>query len=282
MTKKDTLQIWFDLLKTGFNRKLPQDPVSGVRSGSRSINLGLLKPYLKRHWRKEIVGAVAILFTALLAFPLPLITRFLVDKVILGKHLEWLIWAVLGLAAVKGISYAAGMVEQYTFSRLQANVTVDLQETLLNHTLALPKAFFDDKEIGYMMSRVSSDVNGLTWFFSQTAVYIFTHILRFIGGIIFLIILEWRLALATLIVLPLLVFVVKIFTNRMRALSHQSMERRARMNSRFQETLSSIPLIKSFTSEKHESQRVIDEVREVQQISMEQTVLGSVANSVLI
>jgi len=274
------LHFWFDLLRSAFNRKLPQDPLSKERVDLRKVKLDLMLPYLKRHWKTASAGVVAILVTALLAFPAPLITRFLVDQVILGKHLEWLIWAVLGLAAVKGFSYAAGMVEQYTFTRLQMNVSLDLQQTLLSHTLSLPKAFLDGKEIGYMMSRVGSDVQGITWFFSQTAVYLFTNLLRFLGGIVFLLILEWRLALVTIVVLPLLVLVVKIFTTRMRALSHHSMERHARANTRFQETLSSIPLIKAFTSEKHETQRVMDEVKAVQEISMEQTVLGSVANSI--
>lgn len=130
-----------------------------------------------------------------------------------------------------------------------------------------------------MMSRISSDVQGMGWFFSQTAVYIFTNILRFIGGLIFLFVLEWRLALISLITLPLLVFIVNLFSGRMRALSHHSMEKRARVNTRFQETLSSIPLIKSFASEKEETERVIDEVRDAQELTMEQTVLGSVANA---
>lgn len=274
------MHSWFDLLRSGILRDLPDDPVSGLRSGNKKVNWKLLTPYLKRHWKKGIVGAVAILLMALLAFPAPMITRFLVDKVILGKHLEWLLWAVLGLAGVKGLSALSGMVEQYVFSRFQLDVSVDMQETLLGHTLQLPKTFFDDKEVGYLMSRVVSDVQGLTWFFSQTVVYIFTNIIRFIGGIVFLFVLEWRLALVTLIVLPLLVIAVRAFSKRMRILSHHSMEQHANVYSRFQETLSSIPLIKAFVSEEQESQRVISQVKTAQRISLEQTVIGSIANSV--
>jgi ABC-type multidrug transport system fused ATPase/permease subunit len=265
----------------GFSHKLTKDPLSSGRVDNGVNDLTLLKPYLKRHWKKGVVGTIAIIFTALLAFPQPLITRFLVDKVILGKHLEWLLWTVLALAAIKAISAVSGMVEQYAFSRFQLAITLDMQHTILDHTLQLPKTFFDDKEIGYLMSRVVSDVQGLSWFFSQTVVYIFTNLLRFIGGIVFLFFLEWRLAIATIIVLPLLVFSVNEFSKRMRILSHNSMEQNANIYTRFQETLSSVPLIKAFVSENQESERVIDSVKTAQTISMEQTVVSSVANTVI-
>ncbi len=273
------MNLWVELLRSSFRRKLPADPISGTPPVFKPGNLKFLKPYLLKNLKTAALGAAAIILSALLAFPTPLITRFVVDEVILGKQLQWLVWAVIALAGVKLFSYAASMVEQYTFSRLQMNVSLDLQHKLLDHTLSLPKAFFDNKEIGYMMSRISSDVQGMGWFFSQTAVFIFTNILRFIGGLIFLFVLEWRLALISIVTLPLLVLIVNLFSSRMRALSHQSMEKRARVNTRFQETLSSIPLIKSFASEKEETQRVIDEVRSAQELSMEQTVLGSVANA---
>jgi len=275
------LQFWFDLLKSGFSRRLPEDPISGKPAGTKKVNLTLLKPYLKRHWKKASVGVVAIIVTTLLAFPIPMINRYLVDEVILGKRLDMLLWTVLALAAAKGLSVLAGMAEQFIFTRLQMDVSLDMQDSLLSHTLQLPKSFFDDKEVGYLMSRIVSDVNGLNWFFSQNMVYIFTNILRFIGGVVFLFILEWRLALVTLFAIPFLVIVVNAFSKKIHTLSHYSMEQHARVSSRFQETLSSIPLIKAFVSEEKESQRVINEVRSAQRISLEQTVLGSVAGSLI-
>ncbi len=270
---------WVELLRAGLNRQVPVDPVSGKKTVLNKENLKFLIPYLKKNWKLATIGAVVIILSALLAFPTPLITRFLIDEVILKKQLQWLIWAVVGLAGVKLFSYASGMIEQYVFSRLQMNVSLELQHSLLDHTLSLPKAFFDQKEVGYLMSRINSDVQGLTWFFSQSSVYLFTNVLRFIGGLIFLFILEWRLALVSIVMLPLLVVIVNLFSTRMRALSHHSMERHAKVYSQYTETLSSIPLIKAFASEEKESDRLIEGIRSSQEISMEQTVLGSVANT---
>lgn len=274
------LSIWLNLLRSGLGRRLPEDPVSGILSGTRKVNWALLAPYFNRHWKKGMIGALAILVTTALGFVTPLLTRFLVDDVILAKRLEWLVWAVLGFAVVKGLSSLGSMLEQYLFGHLQTDVSVDLQRNLLDHTLKLPKAFFDDKEVGYLMSRIVSDVQGLTWFFSQTVVYIFTNIIRFIGGMVFVFLLEWRLALISIIVLPALVLSVKVFSRSMNILSHQGMEQNAAVYTRFEETLSSIPLIKAFVSEKKETERVVGEVKTAQRISLEQTVVGSVANAI--
>lgn len=223
---------------------------------------------------------VVILSAALLAFPMPMLTRYLVDNVILGKRLDLFLWVVLAIVAVRLLSSAVGMAETYIFTRLRNDVSLDLQRSLLDHTMALPKAFFDNKEVGYLMSRVSYDAQGITWFFSQTTLNIFSNIIRLIGGAVLLFFLEWRLALISILVLPLLVLVVRAFSGRMRALSHQGMEQHASLTSRFEETFSSIPLIKSFTTERRESERVIDQLRTTQQISLEQSVTWSVISSV--
>jgi len=270
------MNFWIDLFKSGIKRTAPEDPVSGEVSKGGFSNLKYLKPYLSRHWQKLLLGTVIVLVSTGLAFPGPLINRFLIDNVILARRMDLLAWTVLALVGLKLLSYGVGMAQSLVFTRLQMDVSLDLQQNLLEHTLSLPKVFFDNKETGYLMSRVSSDAQGLTWFFSQSTVHILSNIIRFIGGVVFLFVLEWRLALVTLLVLPFLVIIVRAFSRRMRILGQNAMEKRARVNSRFQETLSSIPLIKAFTSERRESQRVVDQIAESQTLSMEQTVVGSV------
>jgi len=276
------MQTWFDYLKAGLSRTVPKDKLaSEEKSGDTRSRLRSLQPYLARHWRKGVVGAVLILFVTLLGFPQPLIYRFLIDDVLLAKRLDLLPLAIILLGGVKLLSTGAGIVQQYYFTRFEQNVMLDLQKNLLDHALHLPKAFFDDKETGYLISRLSSDVWGLRWFFSSNIIYIISSVFSFIGGVVFVFYLEWRLGIVALVVLPLLVISARYFANRMRALSHHGMERYANVMQRLEETLSSVPLIKAFTSEGRESNRVIAGVSASQQIEMEQTAVGSMANLAL-
>lgn len=274
------MRYWLHLLRAALFRRLPEDPLDGKTSKGDFTSLGLLKPYLKRHLKSVVVGVVIILGNALLAFPMPLINRALVDKVILGRRLDLLLWVVLAIVVVKVLGSAASMAQTYIFTRLQNDVSLDLQRNLLDHIMELPKAFFDDKEVGYLMSRVSNDAQGITWFFSQTMVNILSNVLRFIGAAVFLFLLEWRLAMITILALPLLAVIVRFFSPHIRALSHQGMEQHANVMSRFQETLSSIPLIKAFTTEQKESERVVEELKTSQRIYLEQNVAWSAISSI--
>jgi ABC-type multidrug transport system fused ATPase/permease subunit len=202
----------------------------------------------------------------------------LIDKVILGKQLSLLLGAILLLAGVKAANMVFGMLQQYVFTRFEQEVLFDIQQALFDRILRLPKAFFDAKETGYLMSRLLGDVGGLRWFFSSTLVYIFTSVLRFAGGTVFLIYLNWRLALAVLVVLPLMFFAARFFGNKFHVLSHHGMERQAEVYQSVQESLAQTSLIKAFATEKRTLNTLMGKLRASLQLGMEQQTLGAVAN----
>ncbi|MBI5303645.1 MAG: ABC transporter ATP-binding protein [Chloroflexi bacterium] len=273
------MTTWLAYLRQGLARTSPADRLAG-RGGyaGAKANLKNLQPFVARHWRQGALGALLILFNALLAFPDPLIYRFLIDDVILGRQLNLLVIALGLLAVIKVFAMASGTLQQFFFTRFEQQVLLDIQRDLLDRTLRFPKSFFDDKEVGYLMSRLLSDVQGLRWFFSSTLVYIVTNVLRFIGGVAFLFYLEWKLALVTLIVLPALVFAVRYFSAKLRVLSHASMERQANVTRTMQESLSATALIKAFASEKRTVAQVMEQLNAARQIAMEQMTVGTLAN----
>ena len=276
------MKSWFAYLKGAFARRLPDDKLAaGPKNDRLRSNLKNLVPFMKRHWPKGALGALLILLTSLLAFPGPLITRYLIDKVILGKQLSLLLGVILLLAGIKAAGILFGLLQQYFFTRFEQEVLLEIQQTLFDRTLRLPKSFFDSKETGYLMSRLLGDVNGLRWFFSSTLVYIFSSVLRFAGGTVFLIYLNWRLALAVLVVLPLMFASVRFFGGRLRVLSHHGMERQAEVYQSVQESLAQTSLIKAFAAEKRTLNTLMGKLRASLQVGMEQHTLGSLANLVI-
>ena len=271
------MNSWLSSLKQGLRRRLPEDRMRTAPASTRA-NLENLRPFVARHWRKAVLGAVLILVTALLGLPAPLITRYLVDQVILAGRADLTLGAAVLMAAVVGGGMLAGTLQRYYFTQYEQSVLLDIQQALLERTLRLPKAFFDDKETGYLMARLMSDVDGLRWFFSGTIVYLFSSVLQLIGGVVLLVYLEWRLALAALVVLPGLVLVVRYFSGRMRILSHQGMEQRARVSQTMQETLSATGLVKAFATEKRTVGKIMDAWQGRMQIALEETAVGQLAN----
>jgi ABC-type multidrug transport system fused ATPase/permease subunit len=273
------MNTWFTYLKQGLSRELPEDRIAG-REGYAGLkaNLQNLRPFAARHWRKGVLGALLIFFSSLLDFPQPLVNRYLIDDVILGRQLSLLVGAVLLLAGVKVLEMLASLLERFYFARFEQEVLLDIQHDLLDRALRFPKSFFDDKEIGYLMSRLSSDVQGLHWFFSSMLFLIISNILRFAGGVVLLLYLEWRLAIVALVILPGLMVGVRYFSRKTRVLSHQGMEQQASVSRRMQESLSATSLIKAFVSEKREVDRMMSELRAALQISLERLAVGSVAS----
>jgi ABC-type multidrug transport system fused ATPase/permease subunit len=270
---------WFEYLKRGLSRRLPEDQLAGQSSQrSQRISLNHLRPYLKRHWHKGLFGGILVLTSALLALPQPLITRYLIDNVILAQQLNRLLWVILLMGVLKVLAMACGALQQYFFTQFQQVVILDIQSDLFDRTLNFPKAFFDAEETGYLMTRLSSDVQGLSWFFSSSMISIVTNIIRVIGGIVLLFYLEWRLALVSLVVLPGLVLLVRYFSNKVYILSHHNMEQQAQVSRQMQESLSATSLIKAFSSEKQTLQRIRTEWQTAIQIVMEQATIGSLAN----
>ena len=273
---------WFKYLKSGLSRELPEDRIGGQASrGSLKTSLKNLHPFIGRHYRKGAVGVLFIMVSSFLGIPQPLIMRYLVDDVILSRQLGLLAIAILLLAGILLAEKLTGLLQQFYFARFEQEVTLDIQQDLFSHVLRFPKAFFDEKQTGYLMSRLSSDVEGLRWFFSSTIVYIISNILRFAGGVVLLFYLEWRLALGVLLIIPGLVLCIKYFSKKVHVLSHQDMEQQGNVTSQLQESLSSVSLIKAFSTEARTVKHFITQLKESFHISLEQTTVSSVANLVI-
>ncbi len=269
---------WLEYLKKGLSRPLPDDRLA-QRGGYLSARASLrnLVPFMARRWRIALLGSFLLLLGSGASFLQPLIIRYIVDDVILAGNLSLLLGGLLLLAGVKGVGVLSTLFQRFSFARFEQEMLLDIQHDLFHRTLHFPKSFFDHQEVGYLMSRLSPDVAGLRWFFSNTVVSILGNLLRFVGGVAFLVYLEWRLALAALIALPALAVSVRFFARKVRALSHQTMERQAHISRQLQESLSAIPLIKAFVSEDHEVERMTQNLREAAQLSLESTAVSSAA-----
>ena len=278
----ERMDSWIDYLKRGLARKTAGEELPGA-GGQAKIrnNLKNLYPFALRHWRKGALGGVLILVASLLTFPQPLIFRYLIDSVILSSRADLLMGAVLLLLGVAILEKLANLWQEFYFARFEQEVLLDLQNSLVERALHFPKSFYDRQETGYLMARLSSDVQGLRWFLSSGVVHLAGNALRFIGGLVFLLYLEWRLTVAVLIILPGLLFCIRFFASKIHLLSHQKMEQEARVQSRFQESLSSLSLIKAFSREMQTLGRLISEIKRGRQLSLEQSTLHSVASLII-
>ena len=275
------MRTFLQYLKQGLKRQMPEDRIAAEAGRRLKERLRRLLPYLRRRWGRAVLGAGIVLGASLVALPVPLITRYLIDRVILGKQIGLLAGAVALLVASKVAGSLFSGWQSYYFAKFEQEMLLEIQEDLIDRTLRLPKSFFDEKETGYIMSRLLGDVHGLRWFFSATIPQMAASIVRLVGGGAILVYLKWQLAAAALATLPLLVWAVKYFSRKLRHLSHHGMERHAEVTRVMEETLSTSSLVKAFAAEKKEVGKIMTRLRSAFQINMEQNTVSSAAGTAL-
>jgi ABC-type bacteriocin/lantibiotic exporter with double-glycine peptidase domain len=276
------MRQWLINFKKGLSRDLPKDAF--LNQAIRPDFKGTLKefwPFIRQHWREGLLGLFFILAASLLAFPQPLITRRLVDKVILDRQLDLLLATLFLLVGIGLAEKLSAMLQEFTSSRFEQHVLLGIQNRLFEKVLSLPKSFFDDQKTGYLISRLSSEMQGLRFFFSSTVVLILTNLIRLAGGIVFLFYLEWRLALMASAILPFLFIFIRYFSRRTHVLSHHGMENQAKVTSRLAESISSISLIKAFSSETRAAAGFFSDLKGAFQIYLEQSAISSAAHSLI-
>jgi ABC-type multidrug transport system fused ATPase/permease subunit len=273
------MKIWLKYLKQGLTSRIPQDRI-GDGSDQPGIKESLknLVPYVKPRWRKGSCGIFLIVAAALCSFPAPLITRYLVDEVILSRQLGLLAGALVLLACFLIAEKLMRMLQELYFTRLEQEVTLDVQQDLIDRVLKFPKQFFDNHQTGYLMSRLTEDVDGVRWFFSNTIVHLCSNALRFAGGVCLLFYLEWRLAGVVLILLPALAWGVRFFSNKLHHLHHRNMEQKAELGGDLQESLSESTLIKAYASEQHTAKRLLSGWQRLFKTTLQQTTVASLAS----
>ena len=219
--------------------------------------LGFLRPY----WLKGLFAFLFMLFAVGLQLPMPFLTKYLIDKVLVMKSFRILNIIGFILIGVLLLRIVSIYLERYFLATFRGRVMFDLRMAIFNHTERLRLSFFYNKETGYLMSRLSGDVSSVQGLLADTLVSFLQNILMFIAGVAATIYIHPKLAFISFSILPFYGLSVWIFNKRIRDMSYELREDFAQMNKDLQELLSGITVIKAFTGEIYGSLRLMRSVK---------------------
>jgi ATP-binding cassette subfamily B protein len=171
---------------------------------------------LAPYWKTLILSAVLLLARAGLGLIPPLLQRAIVDEVIGLRdltHLGVLAGLLLGVYALRELTRAADL---YIRHAVGERFILDLRVRLYTYLQRLSLSFFERTSTGELMSRVTSDVNALENFVTHGSALTAVDLLRLVGSIVVLLLLDWRLALLVLLPVPLLAVALRYFNTRIR------------------------------------------------------------------
>lgn len=240
-----------------------------------------LASFARPYRGKILLAFLCILITSLSQLILaPLSGQ--VAQVFAQKNLSALSWFLLG---VVGLFFVKGLF-QYGQSLLLGDVNLriitDIRERLYSHLQRLSLDFYGKVQVGDLISRLSNDLNLIQSAITVILTELFPNILLIIGVIAYIIYLNWRLALITLVVIPLLGWIIAKFGEELQKASFVVQSKIADVFSIIQETLVNIRLIKAFAREEYEINRFNQEneknymanLRSVQVTALQQPVVG--------
>lgn len=184
---------------------------------------------LRRFWefvspysRRLLLALAAVLAFALSQVAIPLILRAVVDSALAGETADaamaaerLLLVGVAAFFAVVSLNFVANLVQETLVARIAERLLVDLRRAMFAHLQRVSLSFMDKTEVGRLMSRLQGDVHALQEFL-ETSVFAIGDLVLLVGITVVLLVLDWRLGLLTLSVMPVLVIVRLIWLPRAR------------------------------------------------------------------
>jgi ATP-binding cassette, subfamily B, multidrug efflux pump len=209
-----------------------------------------------RPHHRLVLGAAA-LFPVIALFELaqPYLLKVAIDEHILAA--DWL--GLTGVAALYAgtlvVLYGLRMLEAYLMAVTGQRVIHDLRRTLVDHLLRLDAAFFDVHPVGRLMTRVLNDVEAVSEAFTSGLFAVAADLVTVAGVVAVMLWMDWRLALVTYSIVPVLLAAASYFRLRARDAYREVRTRLARLNAFLQESLQGMTVIQLFARERHERAR---------------------------
>src|SRR6266699_2353577 len=254
-----------------------EEEVLGKAYDSRLMKrlLRYLRPY---KWR-VVLALASIVLKAGADVLGPFLTMVAIDRYLAPAHqapsllARWLSPRPLtGIAQISAIyvgltlfSFLLEYLQTYFMQWAGQMVMFDLRSEIFPHLQRMHIGFYDKNPVGRLVTRVTSDVDALNEMFTSGVVSIFEDVFVLVGITAIMLCMNWKLALITLAVLPLIAYATKIFRDKVRDSYRRIRTAIARINSYMQEHVSGMVVLQLFNRE----QRAYDKFSDVNAVHMD-------------
>jgi len=213
--------------------------------------LHYLRPYRRLALLTLLAAACA---TAMELLP-PWLVKVVIDDVIQGKRMGLLPWVLGGLVASYALKTTFASLRIRLNNRLEQTVVHDLRSHIFSALQRLSISYFEDRSTGEIMSRVTNDTEHVERIFIDGLEGALTACLTLIGITSMLFLLNWKLALLSLLPIPLLMVSASWFTKTVHGYYHHIRKGSGELSSYLQDALSGIRETMGFSKQGYEQQR---------------------------
>lgn len=232
--------------------------------------------YIRPYAKSLLPGSIIAMFiTTLIRLAVPiLIGKVVIDVAIANQDPTLLTYLVILISLLYVISYIGNHFRIKWVNILGQNVIHDLRKQLFSHVQRLSHNFFDKRSAGSILVRILNDVNSLQELFTNGIINLLMDVFMLVGIIVILFVLSPQLALAVLVILPIMFYISTKLRRNIRKTWQDVRIQKSRLNSHLNESMQGIRITQSFSQEKENTEYfngVNEDNYEVERIAMKKS-----------
>ncbi|MEK6211005.1 MAG: lipid A export permease/ATP-binding protein MsbA [Pseudomonadota bacterium] len=237
---------------------------------STQLYLRLLR-YVKPYWGVFALSLLGMLISAATEVALPVAVKPFLDGTFVDKDPFLIKWVPVALVVIFVFRGLGAYIGTYASTWVGNRVVMDLRDIMFRRMLALPLGYFHDSTTGNLISRFTYDATQVTSAATNVVTVLVKDSLIIIGLLAYLLYLDWKLTMISLIMVPPIALVVRYFNVRLRNMSRATQQAMGDITQVLQETVECNKVVKIFGGQEYEANRFAETSNRLRGFSMKQT-----------
>lgn len=236
----------------GFRRVIELDE---GRAQNRGAVVARLAGYLKPYWPRLVLMIILVVLNAIAFSAAPFLIGRAIDQFISVGDRSGLARTMLLLLGVYGIGLVTMSGQFYLMGWVGQNVLAHVREQIFAKVQKLSLSYFDRHDAGDLMSRLTNDVDVLNQLLSNGLVQMLGGIFQMAAIVVAMVVLNWRLALVSFSVIPLMLLITNFLARRARVAFRETRETIGDVNVELEEKISGVRVAQAFSRGEVDRQR---------------------------
>ena len=233
----------------------PRDDADAPRDRRRLGVLWRLTGLLRPHRARFALAVITLLAASAVTLVYPQAARYAIDIGMHSKLTRELDLIVVGLLALFVVNAVLVWLRHYSVSWLGERVVTDLRAMVIDRVLTLPLAWFHDRRSGELVGRLASDVTVIEDVVGSDLSMATRNAVQMLGALVMLFVIDVRLTLLMLGIVPPIVLATMIFGRKIRTMTRAVQDQLASVSGQAQEAIGAIATVQAFARERYEAGR---------------------------
>jgi ATP-binding cassette, subfamily B, bacterial len=230
----------------------PRDRAAGRRARA------WLWPLVRPHRRLVALASLAVLVQTGAGLALPYLVKVAIDQGVVPRDLEVIDRVAVAYLVLAGVQFLAGRFEVEAVARAGQRVLFAVRTRLFRHLQTLSLDFYERERTGRLVARMTADIDAMSDLVTDGLVTLVTGLITMVGVAVILVLMDWRLALATLVVAPLIGLAARLWRRWSTDAYRQVRETHSVVTVQLQESLAGVRAIQAFRRERATGARLAE------------------------